>query len=92
MISTLMSLDIQSDEHRRVRLFLPVIILWILALALLVIALPFVLIAALATIGRGPGARLLRFYAVFFEMVFSSAGLRIDVARRGNSKVFIAFN
>jgi hypothetical protein len=92
MISMLMNLDIQNNDRRRVRLFLPVVVLWLLALALLIVALPFVLIAALVTVGRGPGLRLLRFYPVFFEIVFSSAGLRIDVAGRGNSKVFIAFN
>jgi hypothetical protein len=92
MISMIMRLDVQNNESRGVRLFFPVIIVWIIALALLLVALPFVLIAALVTVGRGPGIRLLGFYPVFFQMLFASSGLRIDVAGRGNGKVFIAFN
>ena len=92
MISMLMRLDVQNNESRGVRLFFPVIIVWILAFALLLVALPFVLIAALLSVGRGPGLRLLGFYPVFLQMLFASSGLRIDINRRRNGKVFIAFN
>ncbi len=92
MISMVMRLDVQKTEGRGVRLFFPVIIVWILAFALLLVALPFVLIAALVTVGRGPGLRLLGFYPVFIQILFASSGLRIDVGSRRNGKVFIAFN
>jgi hypothetical protein len=82
----------KNNDRRGVRLFFPVIVVWILAFALLVAALPIVLIAALVTVGRGPGLRLLGFYPVFFQMLFASSGLRIDVAGRGIGKVYIAFN
>jgi hypothetical protein len=92
MISTIMSLDIHGDEGRGVRLYFPVILIWLIAFALLIAVLPLVLIAALVTMGRGPGLRLVRFYPAFFMMVFASSGLLIDVADRRKGKVFIAFN
>jgi hypothetical protein len=91
MIPTIMCVDVRNSRNERVRLFLPVIIAWVLALVLLIAAFPFVLVASLVTAGRGPGFRLLRFYPVFFETVFALSGLRIDIAQRGNAKVFIAF-
>jgi hypothetical protein len=54
-----------KNDRREVRLFFPVIVVWILAFALLVAVLPIVLLAALVTVGRGPGLRLLGFYPVF---------------------------
>ncbi len=91
MIPTIMRLDVRNSRNERVRLFLLVIIVWVLAFVLLIAAFPLVLIAALVTAGRGPGFRLLRFYPAFFEILFALSGLRIDVAQHGNKKVFIAF-
>ncbi len=91
MIPTIMRLDVRKSNDGSVRLFLPVIIVWILAFGLLIAAFPLVLIASLATAGRGPGFRLLRFYPAFFEILFALSGLRIDVAKHGNAKVSIAF-
>ncbi len=91
MIPTIMRLDVFNRNGERVRLFLPVIIVWVLAFVLLIAAFPLVLIAALVTAGRGPGFRLLRFYPAFFEILFALSGLRVDVAQHGNKKVFIAF-
>ena len=92
MIPTIMRLDIRKHDRRGVRLFFPVILVWIVVLALLIAALPFVLIAALATRRGGPGIRLLVFYPAFFAAVFSLSGLRVDVASRGDDKVFISFD
>jgi hypothetical protein len=79
MISMVMSLHVRSADDRRVRLFFPVILAWLLALALLIVALPFVLIAALVTADRGPGIRLLGLYPAFFKFVFATSGILIDV-------------
>ncbi len=91
MIPMIMRLDVYNRNGERVRLFLPVVIAWILAFVLLIAAFPLVLIAALVTAGRGPGFRLLGFYPAFFEIVFALSGLHIDIATHGNAKVFIAF-
>ncbi len=91
MIPMMMRLDVCSGNNKHVRLYLPVINVWILALVLLIAAFPLLLIASLATVGSGPGFRLLVVYPVFFEIIIALSGLRIDVARHGKQKVFIAF-
>jgi hypothetical protein len=92
MIPMVMRLDVRKQDRKRVRLFIPVILLWIIAFALLVAALTFVLVAVLVTLRRGPGARLLAFYPAFFAVVFTLSGLRADIASRGNDTVFISFD
>ncbi len=91
MIPMLMKVDVRRRDGARVRLFLPVIIAWILGLVLLIAAFPFLLIGAIATAGRWPGMRLLRIYPAFFEIVFALSDLQIDIATRRNEKVYIAF-
>jgi hypothetical protein len=92
MIPFIMSLDIRNRDRRGVRLFFPVVLLWIIAFALLVAALPFVLVAALATLRDGPGMRLLMLYPVAFAAVFSLSGLRVDIASHRSGRVFISFD
>jgi Trk-type K+ transport system membrane component len=92
MIPMIMRLDIRKRDERRVRLFFPLIVLWIVVFALLIVALPFVLLAALFTLRRGPGIRILQFFSALFAAVFALSGLRVDVANREDSKVFISFD
>jgi hypothetical protein len=93
MIPMCMRLDIRScDRPAGVRLFLPVILVWIIAFALLVAALPFVLVTALVTMYGGPGVRLLRLYPVLAVMLFSLSGLRVDIASHRGGRVFISFD
>lgn len=92
MIPMLMRLDVRGDGRPRgVRLVFPVILVWIVVFALLVAALPFVLVAALATI-RGLGVRLLRFYPALVAMLFSLSGFRVDIASHRGDRVFISFD
>ncbi len=92
MIPMVMRMDIRNKDQKRVWLFFPVILLWIVAFAFLIALLPFVLVAALATLPRGPGVRLLVLYPVVFAAVFALSGLRVDIASHRNSKVFISFD
>jgi hypothetical protein len=92
MIPMTMRVDVRGEGRKGVRLFLPVILLWIVIAALLVAALPFVLVAALVTLRRGAGARLLLFYPAFVGMVWALSGLRVDIASHGEKKVFISFD
>jgi Trk-type K+ transport system membrane component len=91
MIPMIMRLDIRKQDQRRVRLFFPLIVLWIVVFALLIVALPFVLLAALFTLRGGPGIRILQFFSALFAAVFALSGLRVDVANCADSKVFISF-
>jgi len=92
MIPMTMRVDVRGEGRKGVRLFLPVVLLWIIIAALLVAALPFVLVAALVTLRRGTGARLLLFYPAFFGAVWALSGLRVDIASHGEKKVFISFD
>ena len=92
MIPMAMRLEVGDRDRRGVCLWFPVIVLWIVTFALLIAVLPIVLVAALATRRSGPGIRLLVFYPAFFAAVFSLSGLRVDVASRGDDKVFISFD
>jgi hypothetical protein len=79
------------DVGGRVRLFFPVILVWIVVVALLIVSLPFVVIAGLATLRGGPGFRLLVLYPAFFRVLFALSGFRVDIASRRNGRVFISF-
>jgi len=92
MIPMIMRLDVRNQDRKGVRLFFPVILLWIIACALLIAVLPLVLVAALVTLRRGSGARLLLFYPAFFGAVFAMSGFRVDIASHGDKKVFISLD
>ena len=92
MMPLLMRLDVREPDRRGVALYFPVILLWIIAFALLAVALPFVLVATLVTLHRGPGLRLLAFYTVFCTTVFSLSGLRVDIASHRTRRLFISFD
>jgi hypothetical protein len=91
MIPMSMRLEVRGQQRRGVRLFFPVIVLWIIAFALLTAVLPFVLVAVLVTLGRRPGTRLLVLYPAFFAAVFFLSGLRVDIASHRSGRVFISF-
>jgi len=92
MIPMIMRVDVRSTEERGVRFFFPVILVWIIAFALLIAVFPLVLIAALCTLHRGPGFRLLLVYPIAFGAVFALSGLRVDIASHRNAKVFLSFD
>jgi len=92
MIPMIMRVDIRNKDQKGVWLFFPVILLWIIAFAFLIALLPLVLVAALVTLPRGPGVRLLLLYPVLLAAVFALSGLRVDVASHRNNKVFISFD
>ncbi len=92
MIPMIMRLDIRNPDRRGVWLIFPMILVWIIVFAFLIASLPFVLVAALVTLRRGPGIQLLLFYPVFITAVFALSGLHVDIASHRNHKVFISFD
>jgi hypothetical protein len=84
--------DSQGQDRRAVVLWFPVILAWIVLFALMIAALPFLLLAALATARGRPGMRLLLVYPVVFTAIGALSGLRIDVDGRGKDKVFISLD
>jgi hypothetical protein len=92
MMPMSLRLDIRGQDGRGVVLWFPVIILWLILFALMIAALPFLLLAALATVRGKPGMRLLLVYPVAFTAINGLSGLRIDVDGRGKDKVFISLD
>jgi hypothetical protein len=71
-------------------LLLPIFLVWILLFALMVILLPFVLVAALFTWKSGQGKLLLLIYPILISLLFQLSGLHIEIGRSEQS-VLIAF-
>ncbi len=82
MLPMIMRLRVQQPGRRSVRLWLPVILAWILLAALLIVLLPFLLLGALFSAGRGPGFRLLLIYPLLAVLVWNLGGLVIDVNQK----------
>jgi hypothetical protein len=78
MIPIFMRLKISRNPDKY-GLLLPVFLVWILLFALMVILLPFILIAALFTWRRGYGKLLLLTYPLLISLLFKLSGLHIEV-------------
>ncbi len=84
MLPIIMHFKIRQAGGRGFGLYFPVILVWILASAVLIALLPFLLLAALLTCYRGPGFALLVVYPLFFSTLSNLGGLRIDVKSAQN--------
>ncbi len=82
MLPFWLRLRVDRPGRRPVRLFLPVILAWVLVFALLLVALPVLLVAALLT-PAGPGFRLLMIYPMTFALLSRLSGLTLDVGAPG---------
>jgi hypothetical protein len=79
MMPLVVRLRSRGHGRRGFRLWFPVVLVWILLGALMLLAFPFMLIGALATSGRGPGWRLLLVYPLLASAVWHLGGLTVDV-------------
>jgi len=73
---------IKEPGRRGFGLWFPVIVIWILLAALMLVLLPFLLLAALVTWWRGPGLRLLLIYPLLGSVLWNLGGLTIDVDQK----------
>jgi hypothetical protein len=89
MIPMLMRLKVSRNPKAR-GLLLPVFLVWILLFALMLVLLPFVLVAALITWPSGQGKWLLLTYPMLISVLFHLSGLHIEVEGR-DENVLIAF-
>ncbi len=78
----LVRLKVQQSGKRRVRLWFPVILIWIILAALMIVLLPFLLLGAVFSLGRGPGFRLLLVYPLLAAVLWNLGGLTVDVAQK----------
>lgn len=85
MLPFWMRLRVAKPGERRFTLGFPVIIVWVFVAALMLLLLPFVLLAALLTWGRGTGRVLLLAYPLLWSVLGNLSGLHVDVDGGGKS-------
>ena len=73
------------DEDSRVSLWIPLVLLWPLALALYVLFLPCIVIAAIVTWRNGWGKPILMGGPTLFRLYCDLRGLKIDVTESKES-------
>jgi predicted exporter len=84
MVPLLMHFKVRRPGHNAFGLYFPVILIWILLAALLIVLLPFVLLAALLTRQRGPGRMLLLLYPMTAAVLWNMSGLHIETNNKEN--------
>jgi len=89
MIPMLMRLKV-GRKPDRYGLLLPVFLVWILLFALMVVLLPFVLVAALFTWASGQGKWLLMTYPLLISVLFHLSGLHVEIEHE-EQNILIAF-
>ena len=82
MLPLLVRFKVKEPGRRGFGLWFPVILIWIILAALMLVLLPFMLLAALITIWRGPGLRLLLVYPLLAAVLWNLGGLTIDVGQK----------
>jgi hypothetical protein len=84
MLPFFMHFRIRKDGRRPFGLYFPVILVWIILAALLLVLLPFVLLAAAITWRRGPGRFLLLVYPMTASVLWHLSGLHIETGNVEN--------
>lgn len=79
MLPMIVRLGFREPGRRGFRLWFPVVVVWVLLAGLMILILPFVLLAALVTLRGGPGFRLLLVYPLLASVLWHLGGLTIDV-------------
>lgn len=83
-IPMLMKIHLEENNQKKVKLTIPLIIVWILLLPLLIIALPFVTLAAIIAWPKGYGKIILSIIPLLFSLLGALPGLHIQVENPEN--------
>ena len=78
MLPILMHFRVRKDGNRPFGFYFPIILIWIILAALLIILFPFVLLAAILTWRRGPGRMMLLIYPMMASLLWHLSGLHIE--------------
>jgi hypothetical protein len=84
-----MRLKIRPEGRKGVSLWIPVFLAWIILWALMLL-LPFLVLAALLTLGGRPGLSILAVYPLLFSLLWNLSGLHIE-ARDAENDVLVSF-
>jgi CRISPR/Cas system-associated endonuclease/helicase Cas3 len=88
-IPMLMKIHLIENNQKKAKLTIPLIIVWILLLPILVIALPFVLLAAIITWPTGYGKIILSIIPMFLRVLSALPGLHIQVESPKNKTLLL---
>jgi hypothetical protein len=90
MLPLIVRLKFRRPRRRGFGLWFPVILVWALLAALMLLLLPFMVLGALVSLRTGPGFRLLLVYPLLGSVLWNLGGLTIDVDE-GHSAFLIDF-
>ena len=82
MLPMILRFKVKEPGRRGFGIWFPAIVVWIILAALMLVLLPFMLLAALVTVGRGPGPRLLLVYPLLGSILWNLDGLTVDVDQK----------
>lgn len=89
MIPVFMRIHVVERGRKKVRLFIPLILLWIVLAALLIVLSPLVLLASLVLWPSGYGRILLEVWPRLFSLICSLSGLGVLVENK-KEKILIS--
>lgn len=82
MLPMIVRLKVKEPGRRGFGLWFPAILIWILLAALMLVLLPFLLLAVLITTRDGPGAKLLLIYPLLASVLWNLGGMTIDINQK----------
>lgn len=90
MVPLLLKLRVPRKRGDILTLYLPLFLLWLVLIPVMIIILPFILIAVIFTRNSEYRRLLLYIFPLLFELLGSLKGLKIDVQDKEN-KIYISF-
>jgi hypothetical protein len=89
MIPMFLKIKIPRQRGDILTLYVPLFIAWLILIPVLILLLPFILIAAGITWNRGFGRFFLYFYPLLFSLLWNLQGLKIDVEDKEHKIYFL---
>jgi Na+/proline symporter len=81
MIPVYMNIKVVNNNEKKIKIFFPLIVLWVILFALLIILAPLVLILSVILWRKRLGKNLLLAYPMAFSVINSFSGLVVNVQR-----------
>lgn len=81
MVPIFMNIRILKNNKKKLKIFIPLVLIWILLFALLIALAPFVLISSVILWRRGYGKTMLITYPMLFSLICSLSGLSVQIEK-----------
>jgi hypothetical protein len=88
MIPVYMKINVVNNNENKIKIFFPLIVLWVILFALLIVLAPFVLVLSVILWKKKLGKILLLTYPMAFSVINSFSGLVVHV-ERSNKRILI---